>query len=129
MKSHRKKTLHHKKKSDEMQYEKVELDIHLNEELKYTNFNNFIGNTVTIYINCGGMAGNGFTGVLIGKEATYIRLLLLPATPPSCSLNSECLARNNNVLLCSSCPFNDNATVGTVAEILISSIVAFVHNN
>lgn len=124
MKSLKKKSIHHKKK-----YEKIELDIHIQGKLDNTNFDEFIGRTVTVYVNSGGLAGNGFTGVLIGKEDTYIRLLIMPATPPACSLNSECFAKSSNTLLCISCPFNDNVTVGAIAEILISSIVAFVHNN
>lgn len=124
----KKKSSHHKKRYDSKHYEKIDIDIFMQGNLKNLDFEDFIGNTVTIFVNCGGMAGNGFTGVIIGKEPTYIRLLILPGTPPSCSRTNDCLARNNNTILCSSCPYNNNASVGAVAEILISSIVAFVHN-
>ncbi|QNU67837.1 hypothetical protein EHE19_005125 [Ruminiclostridium herbifermentans] len=124
----KKKSSHHKKRYDTKYYEKVDIDVYKKENLRNLDFEEFIGNTVTIFVNCGGAAGSGFTGVIIGKEPTYIRLLILPATPPSCSLTNDCLARNNNTILCSSCPHNNNASVGVVAEILISSIVAFVHN-
>jgi hypothetical protein len=124
----RKKSSKHKKRYESNEYEKVEVDVYKQEDLRNIDFEDFIGNTVTIFLNCGGAAGNGFTGMIIGKEPTYIRLLMLPNTQPSCSRENECLARNNNTILCSSCPYNNNASVGTVAEILISSIVAFVHN-
>lgn len=127
--SHKKKSSHHKKKCNPNHYEKVDLDKYIQENIKNLEFKEFIGHTVTIYVNCGGLAGNGFTGVIISQETTYIRLLILPATPPSCSLKSECLAKSNNTILCASCPFNNNVTVGSVAEILTSNIVAFVHNN
>lgn len=125
----KKKSSHHKKKCDTKHYEKMDMDIYMQGNLKNLAFEEFIGNTVTIFVNCGGLAGSGFTGVIMGQAPTYIRLLILPATPPSCSLTKDCLARSNNTILCSTCPYNNNASVGAVAEILISSIVAFVHNN
>ncbi|PYG85868.1 hypothetical protein LY28_03020 [Ruminiclostridium sufflavum DSM 19573] len=129
MKLCKKKSSRHKKNCGTKHYEKIELDAYLQDNIQGINFNNFIGRTVTIYVNCGGPAGSGFTGVLMGLNSTYVSLLVLPSTPPSCSLSSECSAARENTLICSSCPFNDNAALGAVAEIAVSCIVAFCHNN
>lgn len=123
--SHHKKNSHHRKKySDE-----IEIKDNLGKNMRQIDFKEFLGQTVTVYVNAGGMAGNGFTGVLLQQTATYIRLLVLPSIPPSCSLGSKCRSNdNNNILHCMFCPFNRNATLGSTADILISNIVAFVHN-
>ncbi len=125
------KSLHHKKKSlhSKKHSEKIEIKDNLQNKVQQINFEEFVGHTVTVYVNAGGMAGNGFTGVLLQQTATYIRLLVLPSIPPSCSLGSKCRSNdNNNILHCMFCPFNRNSTLGSTADILISNIVAFVHN-
>jgi len=91
-------------------------------------FEQYIGHTVTLYINAGGMAGNGFTGVLMGCTATIVKLLILPEVSPSCSIGEKCKNTANNAMLCMSCPFNRNAVLSSMAEITISSVTAFVHN-
>jgi hypothetical protein len=91
-------------------------------------FEEYIGHTVTLYINAGGMAGNGFTGVLMGYTSTIVKLLILPQATPLCSIGDKCKNTANNVVLCMSCPFNSNAALSRMAEITISSITAFVHN-
>lgn len=92
------------------------------------NFRQFTGQTVTVFVNAGGEVGKGFTGVLMGSTHTYIKLLLLPAMPPACSLGNSC-SSYGNILFCGLCPFNKKAAVGSVAVIPVSSISAFVHNN
>jgi hypothetical protein len=91
-------------------------------------FNEYIGSTITLFINAGGLAGNGFTGVLMSCTDEVVKLLILPEKPPLCSISDKCKAAANNTVLCMSCPFNSNATLSTMAEIKISSITAFVHN-
>jgi hypothetical protein len=90
------------------------------------NFQDYIGQTVTIYVNSGGMAGKGFTGVLMQKTETYARLLIIPAVPPACALGSSCSGRRVNPLFCTLCPYN--RITGAIAEIPIAAITAFVHN-
>lgn len=125
MKLFKKKSSHHKAKH----IEKLQIVGDLKNSIREINFEEYIGCTVTLFVNAGGLAGKGFTGVLLGQTATYIRLLILPSVPPSCSLGKECKGNDNNILLCLSCPFNENKTLGAMAEILITSIVAFVHND
>ncbi len=91
-------------------------------------FQQYIGQTVTVFLNAGGEVGKGFTGVLMGHTATYIKLLIVPAIPPACSLGNACRTNNGNILFCALCPFNKNASVGSVAVIPVTSIAAFVHN-
>lgn len=91
-------------------------------------FEEYIGNTVTIFINAGGMAGNGFTGVLMSCTAAIVKLLILNGTAPACSIRDKCKNTAKSAVLCMSCPFNKNAALSTMAEIKISSITAFVHN-
>lgn len=92
-------------------------------------FMEYIGQTVTVFVNAGGLVGNGFTGVLLGHTKSSIRLLVLPGVSPSCSLGKANNCNSDNILFCLLCPFNNNAKMGVVAEISIMSIVAFVHNN
>jgi len=125
MRLFKKKSKHHRAKHNE----KLPIDSNLKKNKHEINFKEYIGSTVTVYVDGGGTSGNGFSGVLLGQTTTYIRLLVLPSKPPSCSLGNVCKDSTNNILLCLFCPFNDNATIGTIAEILLSSIVAFVHNN
>lgn len=125
MKLFKKKSSHHKVKNAI----KIPMEISPEKSIREINFEEYIGHTVTLFVNAGGLGGNGFTGVLIGKTDTYIRLLVIPSRPPACSLGNACKSNSNNVLFCLSCPFNDNAALGTIAEISITSIVAFVHNN
>ncbi|MHB8064519.1 MAG: hypothetical protein ACYDG2_18115 [Ruminiclostridium sp.] len=125
MKLFKKKSLHHKAKHKK----KHPIESDLKKSIQKINFEEYIGCTVMIYVDAGGIAGNSFSGVLLGQTATYITLLVLPSKPPSCSLGKTCKGHTNNVLLCVFCPFNDNSTIGKIAEISITSIVAFVHNN
>lgn len=93
------------------------------------NFREYIGQTVTVFVNAGGEVGKGFTGVLLGSTNNYIKLLMLPSMPPACSLGNACNCNTDNVLFCAFCPFNKKASMGSSAIIPISAIAAFVHNN
>lgn len=125
MKLFKKKSSHHKA----IQAENILSEGNIKKTVYQMDFKEYEGRTVTIYVNAGGLVGNGFTGVMLGQTGTSIRLLITPSTPPSCSLGSTCNGNTDNILLCLSCPFNKNATLGAIAEIPFISIVAFVHNN
>jgi len=134
MRLFKKKSLHHKAKHiekkliEQKQKEQKRVDINVKNIIRKMNFEEYIGRTVTLYIDAGGEAGNGISGVLLEQTTSYIRLLVLPKESPSCTRGNECTGNNNNILLCLFCPFNENATIGTIAEIAVTSIVAFVHN-
>ena len=50
----------------------------------------FIGQTITIFTQSGGLSGSGFTGVLISADCECIRLLTDFGLPPSCPIGSAC---------------------------------------
>jgi len=51
----------------------------------------FIGQTVTIFTQSGGLSGSGFTGVLISADCECIRLLTDFGLPPACPIGSACV--------------------------------------
>lgn len=99
----------------------------------------FIGETVTIFTTSGGVSGCGFTGVVLSVNACYVRLITEQGTPPS-----NPIAEN----ICGDfdgkgkgCGFDgvggagmggqrrDNyRRFGSVCDIPIENIAAFVHN-
>lgn len=99
----------------------------------------YIGTTVTIYTASGGESGCGFTGVLSMITPCFVRLITCIGPAPCCSLGSACNrpaypypyggrrsggncgreGRNRN-------GFINN--VGSIADIPLDKIVAFVHN-
>ena len=95
----------------------------------------YIGQTVTIFVAGGGVAGAGFTGILITANRCYIGLLTRIGSAPGCSLGNLCypyLNQNYNHgsftylgYMSKKRFFN---TVGSVANIPIDKIVSFVHN-
>ncbi len=112
------------KKSSINKVEVIETD----KKLCNIKFTEYLGQTVTVYVNAGGMVGNGFTGVLIGYENTYIRILVSPSAAPACSMGNSCNGRTANPLFCVFCPYAQNNPLGTMVEIPVNAIVAFVHN-
>jgi len=50
----------------------------------------YIGQTITIFTQSGGLSGSGFTGVLISVDCNCIRLLTSFGLPPSCPIGSAC---------------------------------------
>ncbi len=92
------------------------------------NFEGYVGQTVTVYVNAGGAAGKGFTGVLMSRTDTYIRLLVMPALPPACSLGNPCGRGADNILFCALCQYNANSSMGAMAVIPMRNVVAFVHS-
>ncbi len=125
MRAYRKKALYNKDKSNTdtpVVKDKKEIKFELD-------FKEYIGQTVTVFVNAGGEVGKGFTGVLMGGTNTYIKLLMLPSMPPACSLGNACTCNTDNILFCALCPFNKKASTGSTAIIPIAAISAFIHNN
>ncbi|MFU0824419.1 hypothetical protein [Clostridium sp.] len=132
-----------------------------------TNFvshlSDYIGETVTIFTTSGGESGEGFTGVLLGVNNSFVRLITQIGIAPGCPLGSCCNDRkrcrnsngpvagagfdgyNNAVQDNFDNDFNSQClgqedledtgrftcrgtTVGSVTDIPIDRIAAFVHN-
>lgn len=77
----------------------------------------YIGQTITIYTVSGGESGSGFTGVLLDVKKDYIKILSKLASAP------EIYADNSSSMV-------DEAGVslGTITDIPLNKIAAFVHN-
>ncbi len=109
----------------------------------------YIGETVTIFTKSGGQSGCGFTGVILGVNECFVRLITRIGPAPGCSLGNSCGAddsgcghgySNGNSYGSGSgngygCNFNQNYgggtpvyNVGSVTDIPINSIASFVHN-
>lgn len=103
---------------------------------------NFIGETVTVFTASGGESGSGFTGVVLSVNANFLRLVTEIGTAPGCALGNCCtgfpresignivgetvdeLGGEENQGR-ASCGIR---RVGSVTDIPIDRIVAFVHN-
>lgn len=89
----------------------------------------FIGETVTIFTESGGQSGCGFTGVVIDVNKCFVRLITRIGPAPSCALGNACegcrLRGNGFTRDRGACRCN---FVGSVVDIPIDQIVAFVHN-
>ncbi len=107
----------------------------------------YIGQTVTIFTKSGGQSGCGFTGVILGVNDCFVRLITSIGPAPGCALGNACGNNGNgmdNGMMGGSdhghgygCGFNQfgnygNGTpvynVGSVTDIPINSIASFVHN-
>jgi hypothetical protein len=111
----------------------------------------YVGSTVTIFTTCGGQSGCGFTGVLLFVNPCFVRLVTRIGPAPGCPLGNAC---NRNVLggnggfgggyngygggyngfggnrRCGGYGGGNGIvnTVGSVVDIPIDYIAAFVHN-
>lgn len=97
----------------------------------------YLGKTVTIFTNSGGLSGSGFTGVLIYVDECKVKLLTRFGGAPACPLGSDCgypdgagcgyngygPAYDSKGRGC--CNYNP---LGSVTEIPLQSIASFVHN-
>lgn len=99
-----------------------------------------IGETVTIFTKSGGVSGSGFTGVLIAVNDCFVKLLTQIGPAPGCALGNACtgMPYDNSMGMMGNMGDNMNNgfmnkgtpiyTVGSVIDIPIDSIAAFVHN-
>ncbi|QNU68425.1 hypothetical protein EHE19_008495 [Ruminiclostridium herbifermentans] len=105
----------------------------------------YIGQTVTIFTKSGGQSGCGFTGVILGVNECYCRLITSIGPAPGCALGNACggnymnMNDNNNDNMHGygyNCQFDQYGmnkgtpvyNVGSVTDIPINSIASFVHN-
>jgi hypothetical protein len=79
----------------------------------------YIGQTITIYTVSGGESGSGFTGVLLDVKNDYIKILSEIASPPDFISDTDEKEINQN---------NEALSLGTITNIPINKIAAFVHN-
>jgi hypothetical protein len=100
-----------------------------------------IGQTVTIFTTSGGESGRGFTGVLASVNCDFARLVTQLGSAPGCALGSCCDDRDHH----RDCDRDrdrdrDNDrdrdrfdcrgnTLGSLVDIPIDKIAAFVHNS
>ncbi len=86
----------------------------------------YTGQTVTIFTECGGIAGTGFTGVLTYVGDCCVKLINNIGAPPACPLGSNCSGPIGNF----DCPaeYYGGNFLGSISEIPINKIVSFTHN-
>lgn len=86
----------------------------------------YIGQTITIYTVSGGQSGSGFTGVLLEVCRDCIKILTSAASVPDLTLVSDCIENkaDSHSFGNSSMPVN----LGSIAEIPLNKIAAFIHN-
>ncbi len=51
----------------------------------------YVGQTVTIFTESGGLSGSGFTGTLAGVFHGAVRLITSIGAPPACPIGSSCI--------------------------------------
>jgi hypothetical protein len=97
----------------------------------------YIGETVTIFTTSGGMSGCGFTGVLLGVNDCFVKLITQIGPAPGCAIGNACNGTPYaNGIGCMSDNSNMGnmhngypiSSVGSVTDIPICSIAAFTHN-
>jgi len=104
----------------------------------------YVGQTVTIFTESGGLSGAGFTGILACVDGRSVRLITSIGAPPACPVGSSCLGDDfftpmgnnfgggfgNGFGFCGSgggAPFIGN-WLGSVCEIPLNQIVCFTHS-
>ncbi|HOM02869.1 MAG TPA: hypothetical protein PLH43_08600 [Acetivibrio sp.] len=92
---------------------------------------NYIGETVTVFVESGGISGAGFTGILLFANEVYIELVISIAPPPACSLNNLCITHPD--FPCGIGHFHPPSiplyNAGAFAVIPVDKIISFAHNN
>ncbi|MFV0341724.1 MAG: hypothetical protein ACK5JH_02375 [Anaerocolumna sp.] len=92
----------------------------------------YVGETVIVFTESGGISGCGFTGVLLSVNCDFIRIDSRQGMAPSCPLGSSCCGDlNNDSNDSNNCNNNrkrNHYNVGSVCDIPVDSIVAFCHN-
>jgi len=87
---------------------------------------NYIGETVTVFVESGGISGAGFTGILLFVNEVYIELLISIALPrhapeQSCILYPVCSYGLGQ-------SYSHFSPLGSLAIIPVDKITSFVHN-
>ncbi|PYG87151.1 hypothetical protein LY28_02287 [Ruminiclostridium sufflavum DSM 19573] len=94
----------------------------------------YIGQTVTIFTTSGGMSGCGFTGVLLGVNECFVKLITQIGPAPGCAIGNACsgtpYASGMGCMGGNSNMNNGNpiGTVGSVTDIPVCSIACFTHS-
>lgn len=94
-----------------------------------------IGQTVTIFTTSGGESGSGFTGVLTMANNSFVRLVVQLGPGPGCALGNCCdkdfprgetegtqLGERGRAVCTTD-------RLGTIVDIPLTRIAAFVHNS
>lgn len=88
------------------------------------NLSKYIGQTVSVFTTSGGSSGQGFTGLLLSVNSDFIKVITQIGPAPGSLLGfyyTASLGNNMQNQL-------DINSLGSVADIPIRSIAAFVHN-
>jgi hypothetical protein len=88
----------------------------------------YIGQTVTVFTTSGGASGCGFTGVLLRVNPVYITLVNRLGTPPANPLSDVICGDRRGGRDLRGMEDTVIYTVGSVCDIPIDRIAAFVHN-
>ena len=105
----------------------------------------YVGQTVTVFTESGGLSGAGFTGILACVDGCVVRLITSIGAPPACPVGSSCLGNDFFTPMGNNFGgFNSgfgggccgggggNAFIGnwlgSVCEIPVSQIVCFTHS-
>ena len=97
----------------------------------YNGLSRYIGQTVTIFTTSGGESGRGFTGVVASVNRNVVKLINEIGPGPGCALGNSC---DCDDLEEESVGGNRNRNnfygygLGSIVEIPIDRIAAFVHN-
>lgn len=93
----------------------------------------FVGRTVTIFTTSGGQSGQGFTGVVLSVNNSFVRLITRIGPAPDSSLGNS--GTNSNGCRCCSGSGVSGAfsrsgrgDLGSVTDIPIDRIACFVHD-
>lgn len=90
----------------------------------------YAGSMVTVFTAGGGMAGAGFTGILLNTNNVYIRLLVSSGPAPFadflsyCRLSPDSLSRTQGWV---AYPKATLGSLGAIALIPVGKVAAFVH--
>ena len=98
----------------------------------------YIGRTVTVFTESGGISGSGFTGVLVHVGETVKKLITDIGAAPACSLGSSC---TSSYAECyggygyggygagyGANAYRGSSLLGSIADIPINKIVSFTHD-
>jgi hypothetical protein len=59
----------------------------------------YIGQTVTVFTKSGGQSGCGFTGVILGVNDCFVRLITSIGPAPGCALGNACGNMNDSMMM------------------------------